>query len=71
MFSPYVVFAGPPNAPATNVAKPSPNNVLSSPGSLIKSLPIIFDKDVWSPICSHIVTSAIGAIVISAAKFNS
>ena len=41
VFSPYVVFAGPPINPAKNVATPSPNNVLSNPGSLIKSLPTL------------------------------
>ena len=45
VFSPYVVFAGPPINPATKVAIPSPNKVLSKPGSLIKSLPIILLKD--------------------------
>ena len=70
MFSPYVVFAGPPKNPATNVAIPSPNKVLSNPGSFIRSLPIILPNDVWSPICSHNVTNAIGAIVINAVKFN-
>ena len=46
VFSPYVVLAGPPKAPATNVAIPSPNRVLSSPGSLIKSFPIMLLNDV-------------------------
>ena len=46
VFSPYVVLAGPPNEPATNVAKPSPSKVLSNPGSFIKSLPIISPKTV-------------------------
>ena len=41
MFSPYVVFAGPPNAPATNVAKPSPKRVRFNPGFFYKSLSII------------------------------
>ena len=41
VFSPYVVFAGPPTSPAATLAKPSPKRVLSNPGSLIKSLPIM------------------------------
>ena len=41
VFSPYVVFAGPPINAATAVATPSPITVLSSPGSSIKSLSII------------------------------
>ena len=56
--------------PAINVAIPSPSKVLSSPGAFIKSFPIILLNDVWSPICSHNVTNAIGAIVISAEKFG-
>ena len=68
VFSPYVVFAGPPIAPATNVARPSPIKVLSSPGSSIKSFPIIVLNALWSPICSAIVTNAIGAIEIATIK---
>ena len=70
VFSPYVVFAGPPSIPATNVAIPSPSNVLSNPGFLSKSFPIIELNAVWSPICSAIVTNAIGAIVSKAEKFG-
>ena len=33
VFSPYVVFAGPPIAPANAVARPSPTNVRCRPGS--------------------------------------
>ena len=35
-----------------------------------KSLPIIVPIAVWSPICSHMVTRAIGAMVRSAEKFG-
>ena len=35
------MFGGPPSTAAVNVASPSPSNVLFSPGSLIKSFPII------------------------------
>ena len=70
VFSPYVVFAGPPIAPAINVAKPSPRRVLSNPGSFNKSFPIIVDNAVWSPMCSAIVTNAIGAIVSIAEKLG-
>ena len=70
VFSPYVVFAGPPSKPANNVANPSPIKVLSNPGSFNKSLPIIVPSAVWSPICSAIVTNAIGAIVKSAEKLG-
>ena len=63
VFSPYVVFAGPPNNPATVVANPSPSYVFSNPGFLIKSFLIIVLSAMWSPICSAIVTNAIGAIV--------
>ena len=70
VFSPYVVFAGPPINPAKNVAIPSPNNVLSNPGSFNKSLFIILPNAVWSPMCSAIVTNAIGAIVSTAEKFG-
>ena len=41
VFSPYVVFAGPPSNPATIVAIPSPSKVLSNPGSFNKSFPTI------------------------------
>ena len=70
VFSPYVVFAGPPIIPAANVARPSPIKVLSSPGSIIKSLSIISPSTLWSPICSAIVTSAIGTIVKMLPKFG-
>ena len=46
VFSPYVVFAGPPNNPATKVAIPSPKRVLSNPGSFSKSFPIIVPRAV-------------------------
>lgn len=35
VFSPYVVFAGPPINPAKAVARPSPNRVRCNPGSSI------------------------------------
>ena len=63
VFSPYVVFDGPPKKPAANVAKPSPINVFSNPGFFNKSLSSIVLNALWSPICSAIVTKAIGAIV--------
>jgi hypothetical protein len=46
VFSPYVVLAGPPIAPATSVATPSPIRVRSRPGSLIKFFPIILLSEV-------------------------
>ena len=46
------------------------NKVFSKPGSFNKSFPIIVLKAVWSPMCSHIVTKAIGAIVSIAEKLG-
>ena len=62
------MFAGPPSSPATNVAIPSPRRVLSNPGFLSRSFPIIALSAVWSPMCSAIVTRATGAIVNAAAN---
>ena len=44
VFSPYVVFAGPPSAAETNVANPSPKSVLSRPGSCKKSRFVMLPK---------------------------
>jgi len=62
VFSPYVVFAGPPMAPANAVASPSPIKVLWSPGSSTKFSSTVAEIAVISPICSIMVASAIGAI---------
>ena len=64
------MLAGPPINPATNVAIPSPISVLSNPGSLNRSFPIIVLKAVWSPMCSAIVTNAIGAIANATIRFG-
>ena len=65
VFSPYVVLAGAPKSAAMIVARPSPRSVRWSPGSLMKFFPTVEDMAETSPICSTIVASAMGMIVIT------
>ena len=46
MFSPYVVFGGPPISDAINVATPSPKIERCKPGFSIKSLLITFPSTI-------------------------
>ena len=70
VFSPYVVFAGPPMAPANAVASPSPIKVRCRPGSSIKFSPTVAEMADISPTCSIIVAMAIGAITRTAVTSN-
>lgn len=58
--SPYEVFSAPPNKAPTIEPTPSPRRVLSRPGSLVRSVPTIFDKFKWSERCSQNVENATG-----------
>lgn len=58
--SPYEVFSAPPKKAPTIDPTPSPRRVLSSPGSLVRSVPMIFDRFKWSERCSQNVENATG-----------
>ena len=70
VFSEYVVFAGPPINPASEVPMPSPSNVLVRPGSFIKSLPQVPPIAAISPICSITAASATTTNTIIASALN-
>ena len=70
MFSPYVVFGGPPHTAAHAVARPSPTSVRCKPGSFKKSFPTTRDVVSVSPKCSQIVASETMTKVSEATKLN-
>ncbi len=55
-------MSGPPIKQLIVDATPSPRSVRAYPGSFEKSFPIIFDNTEYAPICSLMVTNAIGII---------
>jgi len=63
MFSPYVVFGGPPSRPETAVATPSPASDRWSPGSFTSFCPTTFSVTMRWPMCSVMTTSEMGASV--------
>ena len=63
VFSPYVVFAGPPSKALAMVATPSPRTVRCNPGSFMKSLPHTVLLALMSPKCSINVTIARGTSI--------
>ena len=70
VFSPYVVFAGPPNKAESEVARPSPIKVRWSPGSSMKFSPTVADIADISPTCSIMLAMAIGAMTSIAVRLN-
>ena len=63
--SPYVVLGQIPKTVPAIEPTPSPRRVLLRPGSLIRSLPIIEERFLWSAICSAKTTRATGRNAIT------
>lgn len=70
VFSPYVVLAGAPKKPARLVARPSPSKVRCRPGSDRYGRSQVALMAAMSPICSIMVASAMGAMVMQALTLN-
>ena len=66
VFSPYVVLAGAPKSEARIVARPSPRSVRCRPGSAMKLRLTVELMAEMSPMCSIMVASASGMIVMTA-----
>ena len=64
------MLGGPPSNDANIIAVPSAKIERCNPGSFKKLRPTTSDRTIWCPICSFIVTIAIGTIA-SAATFHS
>ena len=61
-----MVLAGAPNSEAREVARPSPSMVRCRPGSSMKFSPTVELMAHMSPMCSTMVASAIGTMVVMA-----
>ena len=65
-----MVLAGPPNIPATTVARPSPRRVRCRPGSAMKFLPVVEEMADMSPMCSIMAAMAMGAMTRMEVRSN-